>query len=236
MRAFFDDDVDLQPILQAYADSILEKRREDAVDLRQFDRKDWDGILGGTKFFVAPSWADCPTPPGRMRLVIDTTIAFGTGRHESTQVAIEALEQYLPSGAIVLDIGCGSGILSAVAALLGAGRVISCDLDSNAIASARQVVQSPVFLGSADGIRSASADLVVANISAHVIDTLAFDLHRIMKPTGILVLAGFVRENTPKQWKPEHVLECGDWLCWICRRGATQLIPAEPYRPRSEWW
>lgn len=236
LRAFFDDGADLQPIFHSYAGSILEKRREQAADLQQFERNDWDGILVGNKFFAAPSWANCPVPPGRIPLAIDTTVAFGTGRHESTQVAIEALERYLPTGATVLDVGCGSGILSAAASLLGAGQIISCDLDPNAVASTQQQVSSPVFLGSADAIRTAAADLVMANISAHVIDALAAELHRITKPDGLLVLAGFVRENTPKQWKPEHVLERGDWLAWICRPGFSRIIPCEPYRSSADWW
>ena len=228
--------MDLQPIFQAYPGSILENRREDSVDFQQFERSDWDGIPVGNKFFVAPSWANCPVPAGRMQLAVDTTVAFGTGRHESTQLGIEALEQYLPSGATVLDVGCGSGILSLAASLLGAGRVISCDLDHNAVASARQMLQSPLFLGSADAVRTASADLVIANISAHVVDALTFELHRVAKPDGVIILAGFVRENPPKQWQAEHILERGDWLAWICRPDSVRAAPQEPYRPRAEWW
>ncbi len=236
LRAFFDDATNLQPILDAYRVSVLETRQEEPVDPQHFERNDWDGILAGSKFFVAPSWANCPVPPGRIHLAVDTTIAFGTGRHESTQLAIEALEQYLPPGAVVADIGCGSGILSAAASLLGATQVISCDLDVHAVTSARAQVSSPVFLGSADAIRRASADLVLANISAHVIDALAFELQRITRPGGLIVLAGFIRENTPKQWEPEQVRERGDWLCWICRPGSQRPAFRKPYRPSRDWW
>jgi ribosomal protein L11 methyltransferase len=236
VRAFFDDGTDLSPILTAYAGVILEKGQEKAMDLQQFERADWEGIAVGSRFFVAPTWARCPIPEGRIHLAIDTTVAFGTGRHESTQLAIEALERHLSPGATLVDIGCGSGILSLAASLLGARQVISCDLDTNAITSARQVVSSPVFLGSADALRPASADVVVANISAHVADSLAGELSRIVKPGGLIILAGFVRENPPKRWVPESLLERGGWLAWICRPGLSVDAGGEPYLPKAEWW
>jgi ribosomal protein L11 methyltransferase len=236
VRAFFDDEVDLQPILGMYADVILETRREKAPDLQRFERDGWEGIPVGTHFFVAPTWASCLVPEGRIQLAIDSAVAFGTGRHESTQLAIEALETYLKPGATVFDIGCGSGILSLAARLLGAGQVISCDLDVNAVISARTVLSSPLFLGTAEAMRTASADVVVANISAHVVDGLADELGRIVKPDGLLILAGFIRENPPKRWVPEKLLERGDWLAWICRPQLAPIGAGEPYRPRAEWW
>jgi len=235
-RAFFDDAADLSAVLTAYAGVIIETRQEKTVDLQQFERADWEGIAVGNRFFVAPTWAHCPIPEGRIHLAIDTTVAFGTGRHESTQLAIEALERYLRPGATVLDIGCGSGILSLAASLLGAGRVVSCDLDMNAVTSARQVVSSPVFLGSADALRTASTDLAIANISAHVADSLAGDLNRIVKSDGLVILAGFIRENPPKRWVRQSFLERGDWLAWICRPGPPGKADGEPYGPRTEWW
>ena len=236
VRAFFDDGVDLQPMLETYADRILETRQEKAPDLQQFERDDWEGIPVGTRFFVAPTWASCQVPEGRIRVAIDTAIAFGTGRHESTQLAIEALEGHLKPGATVFDVGCGSGILSLAAHHLGARQVISCDLDVNAVISARGINSSSLFLGTADAMRTASADLVVANISAHVVDALADELCRVVKPDGLLILAGFIRENPPKRWVPEKLLERGDWIAWICRPLLAVTTANEPHYPRTEWW
>jgi ribosomal protein L11 methyltransferase len=236
MRAFFDDAADLSAILTAYAGVILETRQERTVDLQQFERADWEGIPVGNRFFIAPTWALCPIPKGRIHLAIGTTVAFGTGRHESTQLAIEALERHLRPGATVLDIGCGSGILSLAASLLGAGRIVGCDLDMNAVTSARQVCSSPVFVGSADALCTASADVAVANISAHVADSLAGELNRVVKPEGLIILAGFIRENPPKRWVPQSFLQRGDWLAWICHPGPPGKADGEASGPRTEWW
>jgi ribosomal protein L11 methyltransferase len=236
LRAFFDDDADLGALLHAHADQIEERRHEEPVDLQHFERDGWEGILVGERFFVSPPWIAGPLPPGRVHLAIDTSLAFGTGRHESTQLALEALETYLTPGATVVDVGCGSGILSLAAALLGAGRVISCDLDPHAVASTRARLPSPVFQGSADALRSASADLVLANITPRVLDALAYDLNRITKPDGLLVLAGFLRDNPPRHWNPQHTRERGDWMLWTCRPDTSQPPPARPYEPDSNWW
>lgn len=236
LRVFFEDDADLRSIYQAFGDAIVEKRQGEMADLEQFERKDWDGIPVGKRFYVAPSWTNCVVPAGRIRLTIDTSIAFGTGRHESTQLGIEALERHVSQGATVLDVGCGSGILSLAASLLGAGQVVSCDVDSNAVVSALQIVRSPVFLGSADAVRTASTDLVVANISAHVVDALTSEFCRIVRPDGLLILAGFVRDNPPQQWIPEEVLESGDWLAWICRPGSVRAAPNKIGQPIATWW
>jgi ribosomal protein L11 methyltransferase len=236
LRAFFDDDADLAALLLAHADQIEERRHEEPVDLQQFERDGWEGILVGERFFVSPPWITGPVPPGRIHLAIDTGLAFGTGRHESTQLALEVLETYLVPGATVVDVGCGSGILSLAAILLGAGRVVSCDLDPNAVASARARLPSPVFQGSADALRAASADLVVANITPHVLDALAYDLNRITKPDGLLILAGFLRDNPPRQWKPQHIMERDDWVLWACRPENSQTVPSKPYEPNANWW
>jgi ribosomal protein L11 methyltransferase len=150
--------------------------------------------------------------------VIDCRRAFGTGRHESTQLCIEALEQYLSVGDSVADIGCGSGILSLVAKKLGAGPIVSCDLDPVAVQETSEVAGTPAFAGSVNAIRSGWADIVVANISAAAVDALADDLVRIARPHATLILAGFLTENSPKRFSPEHIICKYDWSCWICRK------------------
>jgi len=86
----------------------------------------------------------------------------------------------------VLDVGTGSGILAKAARLLGASRVIACDTDPDAVRIAGQG-----FIGSADAVRSATVDLVVANISPEAIISLASEFARVLRPGGTLIASGF---------------------------------------------
>jgi len=133
-----------------------------------------------------PEWRDDPTPPGRFRVTVNPGMAFGTGVHETTQLCLEALEDYLKPGMTVLDVGAGSGILGRAARLLGAARVYSCDIDPEAVAIAGEG-----FIGSVDAVRSGIADLVVANISPEAIIQMAPDLLRALRPGGVVLASGF---------------------------------------------
>jgi len=106
--------------------------------------------------------------------------------HETTRLCLEALEELVTPGIDVLDMGTGSGILAEAARLLGASRVIACDIDPEAVRVARQG-----FVGSADAVRSAAVDLVVANISPEAIIALAPEFARVLRPGGTLVASGF---------------------------------------------
>jgi ribosomal protein L11 methylase PrmA len=233
LRAFFEDTTE-----RAQLGSITGTIRVEADGPYSFKQEDWEPILIGQRFIVAPPWVTFPADAERFRLAIDASTAFGTGRHETTQLCIEALESYLQAGDCVLDIGGGSGILSAAASLLGAGLVFTCDIHEDAIATARQQLRSPIFLGSADAVRSGVANLVLANISARVLDHIAADLRRILKPTGLLLASGFIEENVPKRFRPFAASAQGEWLCWACR---VEDIDASPGEADSnvhaeQWW
>jgi ribosomal protein L11 methyltransferase len=139
----------------------------------------------GARFYLAPAWRDDPTPAGRFRIVVNPGMAFGTGVHETTQLCLEALEEFVKPGDRVLDVGTGSGILAQAAALLGAGKVYACDTDPVAVE-----IAGNGFVGSADAVATASVDLVVANISPEAIVRIAPDLVRVLRPKGILLASG----------------------------------------------
>ncbi len=115
LRAFFEDAADQNAICAKLGLSVAEVRHEAAFDVNQVKVLACEPILIGERFFVSPSWVTEPTPAGRFRLTIDATNAFGSGRHESTQMCIEVLEKHLKAGHCVADVGCGSGILTAAA-------------------------------------------------------------------------------------------------------------------------
>jgi ribosomal protein L11 methyltransferase len=150
-------------------------------------------LLVGEKLFVAAPWRTEPTPPGRIRLVINPGSQCGTGYHRCTQLCLEAMEKLIRSGDAVLDVGSGSGILSLAAKLLGAGRVVSCDIDPDAAGP------ETFFVGSIDAVRSGTFDVVVANINEDVIGPLRADFERVAR---VRILSGFQDD-------------AGEWTCVI---------------------
>jgi ribosomal protein L11 methyltransferase len=150
-------------------------------------------LLVGEKFFVAAPWRSEPTPPGRLRLVVNPGAQCGTGYHRCTQLCLEAMEKLIRPGDSVLDVGSGSGILSLAARLLGAGRVVSCDIDPEAGGP------ESFFVGSVDAVRSGAFDLVVANINEDVVGSMRADFERVAPRR---ILSGFQNEK-------------GDWDCVV---------------------
>jgi SAM-dependent methyltransferase len=238
LRAFFADSVDPASLCAYFALPPSAVHPEPPFDPTSLPPLECDPLLIGEKFFLAPAWVRQPTPAGRFRLTIDATSAFGSGRHESTQLCVEALENYLRPGAVVVDIGCGSGILSAAAHLLGAAATFSCDIHADSVRTAKTLVKTPLFVGSADALRTGIADLVLANISAKIVDLLAADLRRIVKPAGLIVLAGFLSEAPPTRFRPRAILKKGDWECWIAKPADIAVVDgaAGPAVHSEEWW
>ncbi len=238
LRAFFDDSIDRAAPCEIFSLRSNDIREEHAFDPSNAPSLETDPILIGEKFFIAPSSSRVPAPPGRIPLIVDSTNAFGTGRHETTQLCLEALEKHLKPHHYVVDIGCGSGILSLAATSLGAGTVVSCDIHEGSATAARDLLTSPLFVGSADGLRSQIADLVLANLTGGILDLVAFDLQRIVKPSGLLIVSGFITENLPARFKPTACETRNDWCCWICRPSdicapaPTEESPAHDQR----WW
>ena len=150
-------------------------------------------LLVGEKFFVAAPWRTEPTPPGRLRLVINPGGQCGTGYHRCTQLCLEAMERLIRPGDSVLDVGSGTGILSIAAKLLGAGRVVACDIDPEAL---RPV---PFFVGSVDAVRSGAFEVVVANINEDVMGPMRADFERVAQ---VRILSGFQDD-------------AGEWTCVV---------------------
>lgn len=198
LRAFFDDD-SLRPALHTRFGGEL--KDADTRDWVAFAREHLQPMEIGQRLFVIPEWRDEPTPPGRIRIVINAGLAFGTGAHETTRMCLEGIERHVFPGATVVDIGTGSGILCEAALRLGAGQALAGDTDPDAVGVAKEnferaSVDVGVFVGSADAVRSGSADVLVANISPAWIAELAGEWLRILKPGGTGILSGFEAEDT----------------------------------------
>ncbi len=164
------------------------------VDWVQQTKDAWPPILIGEKFFLVAPWRTEPTPEGRFRLEINPGQQCGTGQHPCTQKCLEAMEQIVKPGDSVLDVGSGSAILSKAAKLLGASKVVACDIDPDALTR-----EFPFFIGSIDAVRANSFDVVVANINETVIGAMLQDFKRV---AARRILSGFQDEE-------------GNWTCIV---------------------
>jgi ribosomal protein L11 methyltransferase len=152
---------------------------------------------------VKPLWEEYePRSEDERVIELDPGMAFGTGTHPSTLLSIRLLEKYLHPGARVIDVGCGSGILSIVAAKLEAGSVLALDLDPLAVEKARENValngeETRIRVEGGDLLKGVSetADLVVANILAEIILRFIHDLPRVLVPGGIFIASGIIEEK-----------------------------------------
>lgn len=241
VQAFFESDSPLVQIADQLSCPVLEINTETNPARVSELPSSQDPVYAGQRFFIVSSSMINPTPPGRTRLIIDAADAFGSGSHESTQLVIQALEEHLPGNSTVLDIGCGSGILSAVAQELGASQVFACDTHIGVFHSApKHSPNSCFFAGSIDALAPSIADVVMMNIGAGIIDLLSDEIYRVAKPKSLLILSGFTGDRAPTRICPEKVLQLNDWLCWLSHphnidrsqhpvQGTLQPFPVQ-------WW
>ncbi len=213
VRVFFEDGAARDDLLKMYPGSSV--RLEEQRDWVQAARDLLQPLEVGRRFFLVPAWRQDPAPPGRFRIAVNPGLAFGTGVHESTQLCMEALEDYVKPGTSVLDVGAGSGILSRAAQLLGAARIYACDIDRVAVEIAGKGEPLNRFVGSVDAVASGSADVVVANINPEVILQLAPDLLRVRRNGGVLLASGLENDEVDLVAaalpRPREIRHKGNW-------------------------
>ena len=143
--------------------------------------------------------APTPAPVGRRRLVMPPRMAFGSGSHESTRLALEALEEIDLAANAVLDVGTGSGILAIAAERAGAGTVIALDNDPTAVWVAREIavlqdfpVGVQLVVGAVDCVAGRSFDVILCNMITEQFVPLIGELERLLSSAGLLVLSGLM--------------------------------------------
>ena len=158
-------------------------------------------------------------------------MAFGTGEHETTRMCIQALEKYVSKDSIVFDVGCGSGILSIAAALLGAKKAVGVDLDPVAVESANENLKFnkldniEILHGNLLDVIDGKADIVVANIIAEVICILTGDVSKALNKGGYFITSGIIHDRVDMVlnkleecgFEVVKVIKDGEWNCIIAK-------------------
>ncbi len=194
----------------------------------------------GDKILIKPEWETIVDTGHLIVYVNNPGMSFGTGSHATTRLCIEALEKLVESGDRVLDLGCGSGILSIISLLLGAKSAYAVDIDPNAVGIAyenaeRNNIKNDVYTVRAgniitdkalqDDIAKNEYDIVVANIVADVIIALAPIAKRFMKSGGYFLTSGIITDRLDdvkgaleqSGFKIEETRISGDWASLISR-------------------
>ncbi len=161
----------------------------------------------GQKLLIVPEWEETPEAGGRSVLKLNPGLIFGTGSHPTTRMCLEALERFAPEAEAVLDLGCGSGILSIAALCLGAGLAVGCDIDAkapdtamtNAALNGIGADKYTVYAGDATRdlslrkkLSARQYDIVLANIVADVVISLAPDAAKWVKQDGKFICSGII--------------------------------------------
>lgn len=190
------------------------------ITLENLQDEDWENnwkqyyqpLPIGERLLVVPQWLSPENEEGRLPVLLDPGMIFGTGAHASTQMCMMALEQAVHGGETVIDLGSGSGILSITALLLGAKSAVGVDIDPKAEDIARENAainglgpdRFTAITGDVIGDRAmmdrleASYDLVLANIVADVIIPLSPVVPHFLKPTSLFLCSGILEQRLPE--------------------------------------
>lgn len=250
LRAYFDAAPDLGKLRQLIVRGLklmdlpeFALRKIEALAVADQDwlaewKKGWEPILIGEKLMICPSWKRGEvSATDRLVIEIDPGMAFGTGTHETTRGCLEMLERYWPSrpeAGALLDVGTGTGILAIAGGKLCPGaRVVGFDVDPEAIEVARENAainglgdEIEIEVNKLASYHGQDFDLVLANLTADVIVPLSDEFPLVLKPAGVLIVSGILREQgddvraalgargfAPLESKPD-----GEWVTMALRR------------------
>ena len=177
--------------------------------------KDYFDILNiGEKFVIVPTWREYENEEDKYVINIDPGMAFGTGGHETTSLCIKNLEKYVKPNDNVIDVGCGSGILSIAASYLTDGSLKAVDLDKLAVDVSRENfalnnLKNRIEVEEASLLTKETKkyDVIVANILAHIIELMLEDAYKLLEDGGYFITSGIIKDK--KDELLEKMLEQG---------------------------
>lgn len=177
--------------------------------------KDYFDILNiGEKFVIVPTWREYENEENKYVINIDPGMAFGTGGHETTSLCIENLEKYVKPHDNIIDVGCGSGILSIAASYLTDGEIKAVDLDKLAVDVSRENfalnnLENRITVEEASLLTKETKkyNVIVANILAHIIELMLDDAYKLLEDGGYYITSGIIKDK--KDELLEKMLERG---------------------------
>lgn len=249
ITVYFGEDCEGKALLEAAKEAVLTlKYPETAFHERNVKDEDWSEnwkqyfkpLEIGEKVLIVPEWEDVPESD-RVKFIINPGMSFGTGSHESTKMCIEEIEKHIKNGDTILDLGCGSGILSVIALLLGAKEATAVDIDPMAVETAYQNLAlnnlpKEIYHGFAGDITTdkdlghklskGKSDIVLANIVADVIVALSGYVKDFMKDDGTFICSGIIAERTEEvvdalkkaELKVQNIRTMGEWSAVVCTK------------------
>ena len=233
VKALFDGTTPQQQVIDALTeqlDSPVPAHRFELLADRHWERewlKDFHAMQFGERLWICPD-GQRPDDADAIIVDLDPGLAFGTGTHPTTAMCLQWLDQHAPQGHSVIDYGCGSGILAIAALKLGAAHVHGVDIDPQALLASRDNAErnhvSAALTLSLNDHDLQPADLVMANILAGPLESLAPRLAELTRANGHIVLSGVLTEqaqavqNRYATWfDMQPITTQGDWarLCGI---------------------
>ena len=252
LNFYLEEDEDKEAVLSRVREELAELSGfldigEGTITESQTEDKDW--INNWKQYFkqfyvddllIIPSWEKIkPEDEGRPVIHIDPGTAFGTGMHETTQLCIRQIKKHVAPGCQMLDVGCGSGILSIAGILFGAGHAVMTDLDPCAVSASAenmaengigeecfQILEGNLIDDAAvqDAVGYGKYDLVTANILADVLVPLTPAVARCLKEGGVYISSGILQEK--EQMVADAVRKAGLEILEITRQGEWVSVTA----------
>jgi ribosomal protein L11 methyltransferase len=240
IKAYFSEVDDIDCVINTLNDRVVNEKIG-LLSINVVDESEWQDnwkvffntMKIGENIIIKPTWEDYLPEVDDIVIELDPGMAFGTGTHETTYMCVQALEKFGVDGKKVFDIGCGSGILSIIAAKLGAEEVIGIDLDMTSV----EVAKNNVLNNNVDNIVeirhgdllsqiSDKADVIVMNIVAEIVADVIYDLDDYLVDNGIFICSGIIDKKKDividalnrNHFDILEINNTNDWICIAAKR------------------